>query len=84
MVLPCNDLNDILITPHRMGISALRKPNTVCFRGYERPLNDMLQSSSKIFRGAASDPFFILDECYTILLTLCVSVSTVIFVESSF
>jgi len=36
-----------------MGISALRKPNTVCFRGYERPLNEMLQSSSKIFRGAS-------------------------------
>lgn len=59
MSLPCNGLDDILITPHRMGISALRKPNTVCFRGYERPLNEMLQSSSKIFRGAASDPVFL-------------------------
>jgi len=36
-----------------MGISALRKPNTVCFRGYERPLNEMLQSSAKIFRGVS-------------------------------
>jgi len=36
-----------------MGISALRKASTVCFRGYERPLNEMLQSSSKIFRGAS-------------------------------
>jgi len=36
-----------------MGISALRKPNTVCFRGYERPLNEMLESCSKIFRGAS-------------------------------
>jgi len=36
-----------------MGISAFRKPNTVCFRGYERPLNEMLESSSKIFRGAS-------------------------------
>ena len=50
----------ILITLHRMGISALRKPNTVCFRGYERPLNEMLESNSKIFRGAVSDPF-----CYS-------------------
>ena len=44
-----------------MGISALRKPNTVCFRGYERPINEMLQSCTKIFRGAASDPIFIKD-----------------------
>jgi hypothetical protein len=65
MMLPCNGLNDILITPHRMGISALRKPNTVCFRGYERPLNQMLQSSSKIFRGAASDPKFLQDNVNT-------------------
>jgi len=36
-----------------MGISALRKPNTVYFRGYERPLNEMLQSSAKIFRGVS-------------------------------
>jgi hypothetical protein len=45
-----------------MGISALRKPNTVCFRGYERPLTEMLQSSTKIFRGAASDPSFIIQD----------------------
>ena len=37
-----------------MGISAFRKPNTVCFRGYERPLTQMFEYSSKIFRGAAS------------------------------
>ena len=79
MALLCNGVNDILITLHRMGISALRKPNTVCYRGFERPLSEMLHSSSKIFRGAASDPNF-QDKCY--LLTL--SVSTVIFVESSF
>jgi hypothetical protein len=58
MALPSNGVNDILKTPHRMGISALRKPNTVCYRGFERPLSEMLQSSSKIFRGAASDPIF--------------------------
>ena len=63
-----------------MGISALRKPNTVCFRGYERPLNEMLQSSAKIFRGAASDPNF----SFKYLLTLTLLVSTVIFMESSF
>ena len=58
MALLCNGVNDILITLHRMGISALRKPNTVCYRGFERPLSEMLHSSSKIFRGAASDPIF--------------------------
>lgn len=31
-----------------MGISAFRKPNTVCFRGYERPLNEMLESCSVV------------------------------------
>ena len=56
MALPCNGLHVILITLYRMGISAFRKPNTVYFRGYERPLNEVLESSSKIFRGAVSDP----------------------------
>jgi len=42
-----------VIGDFEMGISAFRKPSTVCFRGYERPLTEMLESSSKIFRGAS-------------------------------
>ncbi|KAF8167621.1 hypothetical protein B0H34DRAFT_792329 [Crassisporium funariophilum] len=36
-----------------MGISAFRKPNTVCFRDYECPLGEMLEQSSKMFRSVS-------------------------------
>ena len=61
---------DILIAPYRMGISACRKHNTVCFRGYERPISEVLESSSKIFRGVASSRISIQNICRGLLTLL--------------
>ncbi|KAF8203808.1 hypothetical protein BJ912DRAFT_213450 [Pholiota molesta] len=37
-----------------MGIAGLRRPNTVCLRGYECPIDEMLEVNTKMFRGGTT------------------------------
>ncbi len=42
---------DFCSSIYRMAISGLRKASTICFRGYECPIEEVLEVTTKMFRG---------------------------------
>ena len=45
---------------YRMAISGLRKASTICFRGYECPIEEVLEVTTKMFRGGTVSQFSVL------------------------
>ncbi|KAF9486305.1 hypothetical protein BDN70DRAFT_869784 [Pholiota conissans] len=46
--------NGEVVGEFEMGISGLRRPHTICLRGYECPIDEMLEVNTKMFRGGTT------------------------------